>query len=111
MFKSLTDYPFARKLTPLAVKATMKIWAPLQWKGGQTVELYKGKLDRLLCGNFRDITLSDLGGKPYSSAKRAAYAQACQSFCTDAQTGSGIRRAGTDTGHMLVRSTYDISVP
>ena len=45
--------------TPLAVKATMKIWAPLQWKGGQTVELYKGKLDRLLCGNFRDITLGD----------------------------------------------------
>ena len=42
----------ANAFVPLAVKASMRIWAPLQWKGGQLFELWKGVLDfELECTN------------------------------------------------------------
>ena len=40
-----------------------RIQPPLQWTGGMLTELFKNKGSPSVCFNYRDILLSDDGGK------------------------------------------------
>ena len=94
---------------PLNLKATTWIWYPIQWKGGQIIELFKKKGDRRICGNSRDITLTSAQGKPHTRLIRKQLQIPAKKTCLWSQTGSGLTGAGTDFGHLAARAALDIA--
>ena len=53
----------AKTLWPIIANAGWTFSMPLSTRGGQLVELWKGKGSQLECGSYRDINLKDLLGK------------------------------------------------
>eukprot|EP00973_Karenia_brevis_P073319 10186469-Karenia_brevis.AAC.1 len=62
----------ARALHPVVVKSCLSVTPPLQWKGGQIFELYKGQGQQSECTSYRDITLCDSMAKSLGKPVRAA---------------------------------------
>eukprot|EP00969_Alexandrium_andersonii_P056906 2509583-Alexandrium_andersonii.AAC.1 len=55
----------ARLLHPLALKACIFSYEPFAWRGGQVLEVWKGKGDPAQCSSHRDVVLSDSMSKIY----------------------------------------------
>ena len=61
-----------KQLFALFLKTAMCRIAPVQYRGGELFELYKGKGTHTLFANFRSILLSDCVGKISSRSYRSA---------------------------------------
>eukprot|EP00973_Karenia_brevis_P059334 8260171-Karenia_brevis.AAC.1 len=61
----------ARLYHPLVYKAACSLSAPLQWKGGALVELYKGRGQMTDRTSYRDVTIGSSPGKGMTSHLRA----------------------------------------
>lgn len=55
---------------PLLLKLAIRSEEPIQWKGGRTIALYKGKGAHDICSNFRSILLMSTIGKALRAAMR-----------------------------------------
>ena len=60
----------ARLCYPLLLKLAIRSEEPVQWKGGRTIALYKGKGAHDICANFRSILLMSTIGKALRAAMR-----------------------------------------
>ena len=56
---------------PLLLKMAIRSEEPIQWKGGCTVALFKGKGAHDVCANFRSILLMSTLGKAIRASMRA----------------------------------------
>ena len=56
--------------TRYSLKLAIRSEEPVQWKGGRTIALYKGKGAHDICANFRSILLMSTMGKALRAAMR-----------------------------------------
>ena len=75
---------------PLYTKSYIRIQPPLQSKGGLLVELFKMKGSSAVRGNYRDILLSDDGGKSFVKPIRYRFLPHAIALSYDSQYGRGI---------------------
>eukprot|EP00973_Karenia_brevis_P015578 2132039-Karenia_brevis.AAC.1 len=97
----------AKVLHPLYVKSALRVEAPLQYKGGQIVELFKGRGASDECASFRDVLLGDVCGQPLSSHYRGHAKPVLETYALDTQYGSGLHGGATDVAHLLLRAMLD----
>eukprot|EP00973_Karenia_brevis_P014743 2013288-Karenia_brevis.AAC.1 len=88
-------------LHPLHVKSSLTIRRPLQWKGGQLMNLWKGKASPSLIKNHRDVMLADHDGKVFSSLQRSELMPSVSKLIKRTQMGSGLNCGATDTAHLM----------
>merc|ERR1712008_317611 len=81
--------------------------APIQWKGGQVQELWKGKGPLSDPASYRDIWLCALGSKGYSRFLMTGATTWVNSIALDTQFGSGINGAGADFCHLMLKGLAD----
>ena len=99
---------------PLIVKSFVRIQPPLQWKGGMLHELFKGKGASSIRKNYRDILLSNDGGKFALKLIRRQLLPIAIALSLDTQYGGGLNGGETAFAHLQVRAFLDackISLP
>eukprot|EP00973_Karenia_brevis_P058082 8086125-Karenia_brevis.AAC.1 len=93
----------ARLWHPLTCKAVLSLRSPLQWKGGQIFDLYKGKGDEHDCGSYRDVTCCDAAARMLARPLRQSIMPVLSNFAPMGQFGGGLNGGGTDFAHMLLK--------
>eukprot|EP00973_Karenia_brevis_P093539 12417799-Karenia_brevis.AAC.1 len=56
---------FAHIYHPISTKIILSSTSPIQWAGGQLMELFKGKGSSAVPQSFRDVLLSDSDSKAF----------------------------------------------
>lgn len=95
---------------PLMLKTFVRIQPPLQWKGGNLVELFKSKGSPSCCKNYRDILLADDSGKAIGKLVRKRLLPVAVGLSHDSQFGSGFHGGETAFAQMYVRLVVDSAV-
>eukprot|EP00973_Karenia_brevis_P016577 2269031-Karenia_brevis.AAC.1 len=90
-------------------KSSILCQPPIQWRGGQIHELYKGKGPIDESPNYRDISLFESFGKVYAKDARVKFKPFLDAKALNTQSGSGVRRAGTDLAHLHLRALVGIA--
>ena len=73
----------SKQLFPLHMKSTLGMVVPVQYRGGELYQRYKGKGDHALLRNNRSILLSDSVGKVGSKSRRASSLTEITGLLTD----------------------------
>ena len=81
---------FASLYHPLAVKSVGLLEAPIQFKGGMIMELFKDKGPPDDIDNYRDIMLASEVGKCVVSTVRPALNDMASKYVSETQYGSGL---------------------
>eukprot|EP00973_Karenia_brevis_P022553 3103743-Karenia_brevis.AAC.1 len=89
----------ARKFLPLIFKTQIYSLAPIQWRGGQVQEIFKGGSSSFV-ENYRDVLLGDYGAKVYMRGLRRDAKGFLQAVYLDSQYGAGVKGGGV---HRCVR--------
>ena len=98
---------FAQIYGPVMLKASLLRDAPMQWRGGQLQEIYKGKGPLADMASYRDVLLGDMAGKVYCRHLRSLAKPFLENIALGTQYGSGIRGSGTDFAHLHMRAIMD----
>lgn len=96
-----------RLIHPLIVKSAATLRPPLQWRGGQILELYKGKGPAADVCNYRDVCLASTWAKVYGKCWRTRLASRLRELAGAQQYGAGLNSGDTAVAHLLVRSMQD----
>ena len=99
----------ARLYHPLLTKATTSFMVPLQIRGGQVHEIYKGKGPQQHASSYRDVTISSEFAKAFGSLLRPRMLPVIAELAGDTQFGSGLNAGATDVAHLLVRAYVDVA--
>ena len=92
----------ARLTHPIHVKSTVFISRPIQYRGGQLMELWKKKGSRSLMSSQRDVTLCDEDSKVLGGHNRSSVMPVVRSIVSPTAMGSGLNDGACDTAHLLV---------
>ena len=98
-----------RLLYPLMLKAVLTVRPPLQWRGGQIMELYKGKGSASDPASYRDVCLAGVCAKVFGKCWRTRLATRLAGMTNAMQFGSGMHGGDTSTAHLALRSMMDIA--
>ena len=103
----LTRTWIAIQVTALTLKAALTLQTPLQSRGGQLFQLYKGKGSQSLMDKYRSILLADCVGKLSSRSYRTRFTPFIAQAMRDALTWQcgGVPGLGTDFPALTVRLT------
>ena len=103
----LTRTWIAIQVTALTVKSALTMQTPLQSRGGQLFQLYKGKGSQALMEKYRSILFADCVGKLSSRSYRTRYTPFIAQAMMDALTWQcgGVPGLGTDFPAITVRLT------
>ena len=103
----LTRTWIAIQVTALTVKSALTMQTPLQSRGGQLFQEYKGKGSQALMEKYRSILLADCVGKFSSRSYRTRYILFIAQAMMDALTWQcgGVPGLGTDFPVITVRLT------
>ena len=99
----------ARLFHPLLSKAVTSFLLPLQIRGGQIHEIYKGKGLQKLASNYRDVTIASEFAKSFGSLLRPRMLPIVEKIAGTSQFGSGLNTGATDVAHVLVRAYTDVA--
>ena len=98
----------AYAIYPVWLKLFLRLEHPLTWKGGMLAELYKGNGSVSKCENFRDILVSDAGGKQLNTWLRMLL-QPCHLGAARPQQYGGVKNKGTDMAAHAARSFWSFT--
>ena len=103
----LTRTWISMQVTALSIKSALTLQIPLQARGGQLFQFYKGKGSQSLMEKYRSILLADCVGKLSSRADRTRYTPFIAQAMRDALTWQcgGVPGLGTDFPAITVRLT------
>ena len=94
----------ARLAHPLAVKASLSLVEPVQWKGGALAFFPKpGSSDPTSCDEHREIVLSDISAKAVQNIRRRKMVALLERCARPLMCG-GLNRKGCDIACMAVRA-------
>eukprot|EP00973_Karenia_brevis_P008682 1174351-Karenia_brevis.AAC.1 len=89
----------AMLLYPLHFKIVCRIQVPLQHKGGMVVEYFKNKGASEHCGSYRDIMLTNDGGKSFAKLLRKKLMPIARAITLSSQCGGGLHGGETAIAH------------
>eukprot|EP00973_Karenia_brevis_P036083 4976525-Karenia_brevis.AAC.1 len=89
---------------PLATKTVFHAITPIQWAGGQLMELFKGKGSPAQPKSYRDVILADADGKAFLGNMRAKSKGSLFQAIPDSQFGGGANHGATACASVLARS-------
>ena len=104
---------FADLLAPhlhaLSVKSISTVAAPLAWKGGMLMELWKGRGSTCDISSYRDIMLQDHPAKIHGAVLRPALRAIAETATRGTQWGSGLHAGSTEVAHLAMRAMMDVA--
>ena len=95
---------------PLLLKASLRCEEPLAYRGGNVVDIWKGKASPFDCSNSRGVTIGDSVSKKYHMWLRKCLFPYAHKFSDRTQCG-GYKQRGTDVCSFVVRSFMQSVVP
>jgi len=105
----MCPHEFACLFYPVFFKSAVHVAAPIQWKGGQIQEIFKGKGSELVLGSYRDVMLAGIGSKAYTRDMRIKANASVDKIALDTQFGSGFWGASTQYAHIMLRAFQDVA--
>ena len=99
----------ARLFHPLLTKSFTSLMLPMQIRGGQIHEIYKGKGSQKQATSYRDVTIASEFAKTVGSLLRPRMLSTVAAVSGGTQFGSGLNTGSTDVAHVLVRAYIDVA--
>eukprot|EP00973_Karenia_brevis_P043115 5970157-Karenia_brevis.AAC.1 len=89
---------------PVSTKYIVSNISPIQWAGGQALEMYKNKGAMDSSKSYRDILLADVSSKPFMRAFRKRLRFPLNSTVHELQFGGGCNNGSTSMAHLNARA-------
>ena len=106
----VVPHQYARIYHPLYLKSLLLGLPPIQFVGGQGIELYKFSGDVSDILNYRDVHVSTTPGGVFASCLRAPLKDRVQAASAQTQFGGGLNFGGADLTHLAARASLDVAV-
>ena len=99
----------SKLLAPLAIRCALTTFTPIQWRGGQVQEIFKGKGVLSSPKSYRDVFLASFSGSSWSRFLRSRAQPWAERHALRTQFGSGLFGGGTDLAHLALQGLLDVA--